>query len=546
MILQNRAYVGNQYVYRAYYKNKIIWDHGSYTMGDLLAYLYGSAMPKVETPTAIQMHTGATLDGSGRAELRELDAFVVNMEAKLSSVARPNTAETVPTTGVSSAVFQAVAALATFGLVFTRGNTEGKLTDTARPHTAETVPGAGISKAELTEYARPYTEALMQILAAASGEYYSEVRPQTQEPEILIASTDGQMATSGCPVTLPIHTVTFMYNGEELHQTKAIDGYTCTDPLTTGDVKKQVKEMTPQYTFEHTGWSRTEGGAPDPDALANITEDTVLYAAFTETLRMYTVRFYDVDELVDTVSVPYGGTAVSTYAKKGYKISGYEPSNENITCDTDCTLQFVEFTLNGATWAEINEISVSGKAADYFSIGDKKTVLLGSTTYTVMIADFNHDTLYGSTKKAGITFICTGVYNSAQKFASAKSYAWSNSNIRTVCNNTIRTAMPTDLQEVIKTVTKGTYGKSEIVWVPSAKEIGLSVYASQDNDGTQYPIFTDDASRAVGYQYWTRTKYSSTSGYVYYVTAAGGYGGEAGALPTNYNYSKYIRFAFCV
>lgn len=66
--------------------------------------------------------------------------------------------------------------------------------------------------------------------------------------------------------------------------------------------------------------------------------------------------------------------------------------------------------LEDYTWEEINEISQSGKASEYFKVGDVKAVTLSIAgkvqhfTHRVRIIDFNYDKLAGKEGNAGITF----------------------------------------------------------------------------------------------------------------------------------------------
>ena len=107
-----------------------------------------------------------------------------------------------------------------------------------------------------------------------------------------------------------------------------------------------TKASTAQYTYTFAGWSRTIGGAVDPDAMKNVTADRSLYAAFTATVRKYTVRFYNGSTLLQTVNnVPYGGSATYTgdtpVNDSGTASTGWNPEPTNITGDTDCYAVYV-------------------------------------------------------------------------------------------------------------------------------------------------------------------------------------------------------------
>ncbi|MCQ2794824.1 MAG: DUF6273 domain-containing protein [Bacilli bacterium] len=62
--------------------------------------------------------------------------------------------------------------------------------------------------------------------------------------------------------------------------------------------------------------------------------------------------------------------------------------------------------LETSSWDEIAEISATGRADEFFKVGDTKAVTLKgqSFAHTVRIIDFNHDDLADGSGKAGITF----------------------------------------------------------------------------------------------------------------------------------------------
>ena len=193
-------------------------------------------------------------------------------------------------------------------------------------------------------------------------------------------------------------------------------------------------------------------------ALNNITADTVVYAAFTESIRYYTVRFFDGQTLVDTVSVPYGGTAVTSYTKPGYKTTWY-PSNENITGDTDCYGQFDRITFASGTWAEIKAICDAGNAATYFSVGEKKPITLNyadgtSETINFTIVDMNVQPLsLWSSDKAPLTIMADNIVAISPTKVHSTSSSGSiilEGNIMKPFLNSIFEALPEELQGVIR------------------------------------------------------------------------------------------------
>lgn len=107
-----------------------------------------------------------------------------------------------------------------------------------------------------------------------------------------------------------------------------------------------TKASTAQYNYTFMGWSTTKGSTTaEMGVLNDITADKSLYAVFSQSLRTFTVYFYNGGTLLQTTeNVQYGGTA--TYAgeaptKDGFTFSRWQPSNVNITADTSCYAQFV-------------------------------------------------------------------------------------------------------------------------------------------------------------------------------------------------------------
>ena len=138
--------------------------------------------------------------------------------------------------------------------------------------------------------------------------------------------------------------------------------------------------------------------------------------------------------------------------------------------------------LNDFTWGQISAISSLGLASEYFSVGDRKAVALSGTvgslalsgTYYCYIIGINHNSeiegtnrihfQFGKTAASGGTDICfvDSGYNSNKTSGSwfnmnnskSNSGGWNSSRMRTVICPAFKSAMPSDLQAVLKTVTK--------------------------------------------------------------------------------------------
>lgn len=560
-----KAYQGKYIAYRAWFNGKLIWSYGDDTMGDLVAALNAVAKPEPEVPDAILLQGEANTQGTGLAEVWELDPVLARTGAEIIPNVMPRAAETVHPMAAGVIQGRATARPYTYGTVFTRGHAPAELSTQAKPNTAEAVRAVGVADfGNIDVASRPRPEEVPRILAAADATIDAPALPALQEPEGVVLKTVNGLVSNAGALALKVHTVTFMVDGEIEHQERVIHGYACPDPVATGKIAAPTKEMTVSHVYEHSGWeaettettlaalletedlsgfvqhpdfgmyffgypksfslvvgesytvswdgqeydvvaqdaSALNGGAEmiavgngaafgmsgnnepfiiatdsdvmiffvvdpsdsssthtvgiykedvvvtkDEDPLSCVTQDIVVYPTFTESIRYYTVRFWDGDTLVDTVSVPYGGTAVTTYTKPGYKAT-WEPSGENITTDTDCYGKFEVVTFKNSTWAEIAAISEAGQAAECFKIGDSKTITVDNSSIVLRIIGFDHDTLAdGSGKKAGMTIFAE----------TALSGTTAVPNWTTVANftkNTLKPQLPSDLQAVIKPVLK--------------------------------------------------------------------------------------------
>ena len=138
--------------------------------------------------------------------------------------------------------------------------------------------------------------------------------------------------------------------------------------------------------------------------------------------------------------------------------------------------------LNDMSWADIRRISDAGLASSYFNVGDRKAVTLNGTvgnlslngTYYCYIIGIDHNSAiegtnrihfqFGYTTASGgvhIAFVDSGFgsgkYSGAwfnMNNANSSSGGWANSRMRTTIIPTFKACLPSDLQAVLKTVTK--------------------------------------------------------------------------------------------
>lgn len=232
---------------------------------------------------------------------------------------------------------------------------------------------------------------------------------------------------------------------------------------------------------------------------------------------------------------------------------------KTITVDEIKVYKVRALALADATWAQIAEISEAGEAQERWSIGDEKDITVGGETLTLQIYGFNHDDLTGG-GKAGITFGLKNLMAEKREMNSANSSAggFTGTPIYTWLQGELLSSLPTDLKGVIKFVDKKTSegNKSTTINTDSMKvflfssiENGLRVNDEvYKEEGSQYPIFTDNASRikyiANGsgeqYEWWERTPYIGVNNKFCTVNNMGSTG----------SYNPYglrgVCFGFCV
>lgn len=156
------------------------------------------------------------------------------------------------------------------------------------------------------------------------------------------------------------------------------------------------------------------------------------------------------------------------------------PSNK--TCAVSCEfLPAVGTALNDISWEDIKRISDAGKASSYFAVGDRKAVTLSGTvgslslsgTYYCYIIGIDHNSGKEGTNRIHFQFgysaasggvhlaFIDSTYGSSSSSAcfhmnssNTNSGGWSSSYARGTLCTQFKSAMPSDLQAVLKTVTK--------------------------------------------------------------------------------------------
>lgn len=216
-------------------------------------------------------------------------------------------------------------------------------------------------------------------------------------------------------------------------------------------------------------------------------------------------------------------------------------------------------TFANTPWNVIAVVSEAGEAANVWNVGDTKTVsfssaILGSTSITVKILDFNYDDINGG-GKAGMTIGMVDCFATTRAMNPSNTNAggWSGCALHSTIVNTILPALEAAIgSNVIKTVDKKTSAGNNVatintsqdkLWLLSEYEIfGAVTYSFAGEKPADinrcYAAFTDANSRikkvngSASY-WWERSPFSGgttgfcyvyTSGTAYYNVASSAYG----------------------
>lgn len=141
--------------------------------------------------------------------------------------------------------------------------------------------------------------------------------------------------------------VTFKNGSTTLYKKAVAVGDDCVDVLAKGLLTTTpTKASTAQYHYTYSGWSRTNGGAASDTALSNVTANRTVYAAFTSSVRSYTITYYDSDgtTVLKTETLVYGATPNYVPSKSGFDFAGWTPALGTVTGTTSYTAKWAEKT----------------------------------------------------------------------------------------------------------------------------------------------------------------------------------------------------------
>ncbi len=201
------------------------------------------------------------------------------------------------------------------------------------------------------------------------------------------------------------------------------------------------RSSTAQYNYTFAGWSRTSGGSAQSNALTEVVADRNVYAAYTSTIRTYTVYFVNSSSgsnvtLQTVTNVAYGSSASYTgstpVSSQGdatdYPFEGWNPSPSNITGNTTCYAVFGS-PLNVCeiedSWEDIIAACNDGTYKTKYSVGMYKALDLGTEgTVNMQIAGKDKDILADGSGNAKLSWISKELLTTSHRMNPSLSYIY--------------------------------------------------------------------------------------------------------------------------
>lgn len=294
-------------------------------------------------------------------------------------------------------------------------------------------------------------------------------------------------------------------------------------------------------------------------------------------------------------AVSENGQAVLKLDEEGtYTVSATKDGTTSLDVKTatvpqEVTLLFADATLNNNTWAQIKSVSDESQGANYWAIGDRKSVVLNGTvgyastartfsnqTYWVYIIGFDHNSAkegkgiafqgFKTAQTGGVDIAVTGTtYGSTgsgmiMNLTVTNVGGWNGSWAHTTCMAQWKNCFPSDLQAVIRTTTLYTdntgsgstsasvvtANSNEVYYLAEYEVFGSNKYANANEQAqqAQYDYYKAGNSRvkyrsdntSAAASWWLRSPGRSGSNAFCGVNTAGsadGYGANAstGSVP---------------
>ena len=219
-------------------------------------------------------------------------------------------------------------------------------------------------------------------------------------------------------------------------------------------------------------------------------------------------------------------------------------------------------TFADTDWETIAAVAEEGTAAEYFNVGDEKTITLNTDEQvTLVILGFNHDDKT-SGGKAGISIGMKDCLSTtyAMNSSSTNTGGWDTSKMRTDTMKTLLSQLPADLQKVIKAVNKRASAgnksttittSSDKLWLLCEEEISGTKTNGTGGEGERYEYWTTFKDGTVAANriknrngsasvWWLRSPSASSATYFCYISSPGNFRYDSA------NGTFGVSFGFCV
>ena len=234
------------------------------------------------------------------------------------------------------------------------------------------------------------------------------------------------------------------------------------------------------------------------------------------------------------------GIRITPGAVKQFNGSIWEYRNAYIGVSGEWKLFSTLSPLSSLTWSQVIAIGNSGEdCSKFFAVGDEHDLLLTTSELVpVVIGDFNHNTITGTTDTAAIAFTFKNCLNTTYPMngSNANSGGWNNSTMRNTRMPAILNTFPAELiaDGAIKYVdvlasagsqSTSLVTSSDRLRLHSIAELGLSYSYAASGEGTKYAYYTSgNRVKTVGgtaSRYWTRSPSTYLSLYFCNVSDSG-------------------------
>lgn len=387
--------------------------------------------------------------------------------------------------------------------------------------------------------------------AITRDEYFIEAAAEARNASVIVpleitengtytapAGVDGYnpvtVAVAGSSAEL--HYVTFMNRDgtKELGKKAVADGDDCADPVARGIFDTPTEESTDQYNFTFSGsWATVPNGGADANALKAVTEDRVVYAHFIETVRYYTITYYDDDgaTVLKTESLAYGAMPSYKPQRDDALFSEWSPVPSAVTGDASYTAVWGALpSFTDGTWEDIKTLAYSGNASAYFKVGDTRTETLtysdGTSeqiTWVIADVDGSYDvSRFPDGTVPHLAIIAAHALSEKKQMHSSSYAGYTSSDLHKWLNNEFLSANSAEMQGVVKEAGMRAEFHQAKIFLLDRYELGVQD-TTDSYSFKKFLLFTSDESRirkqglnGDAIEYWTRGEKATGSNYTFY------------------------------